>query len=115
DAFYEIVNASRAPEDAELADALDKLKWPLAVSIGQITTLVASRDFVSWLGDRRNSRKIPHRFEACGYVVVRNPAAKRDGLWRVGGKPQAVYAKRELSLRDQLAAATALTAPPSPT
>jgi hypothetical protein len=29
-AFYEIVDSSRAPEDAELANALDALGWPSA-------------------------------------------------------------------------------------
>jgi hypothetical protein len=59
-------------------------------------------------GNRKSRRRLPHRFEACGYVVIRNTDAD-DGLWRVGGKRQAVYAKREMSHRDQLAAAAILT------
>jgi hypothetical protein len=31
--------------------------------------------------------------EECGYVAVRNEAAK-DGLWKVDGKRQAIYARR---------------------
>jgi hypothetical protein len=48
--------------------------------------------------------------EKCGYVPVRNDLAD-DGLWKVHGKRQAVYAKASLSLRDQLAAAQKLTGP----
>jgi hypothetical protein len=48
---------------------------------------------------------------------VRNPDAS-DGLWRIEDKRQVVYAKRELSRRDQIEAARALTEqsrePPSP-
>jgi hypothetical protein len=61
-----------------------------------------------------NARKIPHRLEECGYVPVRNPDDKRDGLWYVSGKRQRVYAKQELALRDQIAAATKLSSPSQP-
>jgi hypothetical protein len=63
--------------------------------------------FDEWLDDRRNSRQIPHRMAECGYVPVRNPAAK-DGQWVVGGKRQTVYAKAELSVRDRHAEAGVL-------
>jgi hypothetical protein len=42
--------------------------------------------------------------EPCGYTPVRNPDAD-DGLWKIGGKRQTVYAKITLGLRDQIAAA----------
>ena len=87
DAFYEIVNASRSPEDAEMADALDALRrsdgladWPDAVTIADIVAATSQQDFIDYLKDRKNSRRIPHRFEACGYTPVRNPDAE-DGLW----------------------------------
>src|SRR5262249_6089712 len=44
-------------------------------------------EFAEWLGDRKNSRKIPHRMEACGYEPMRNDGAK-DGMWKIGGKRQ---------------------------
>jgi hypothetical protein len=123
-AFWEIVDAGRAPEDAELADALDKLGQPKAVTLESVAT-ASDRAFAEWLRDRNNRRKIPHRFEACGYVPVRNSEAD-DGLWSVvigkrlemDGKAvdvkkrQAVYAKREMSLRDQIAAAELVAATP---
>jgi hypothetical protein len=109
-AFWEIVDSSRASEDAELADALDKLGRPEAVTLDRIMTK-APVEFRDWLRDRRNRRKIPHRFEECGYVPVREPHAK-DGLWVIGGRRQTVYARKELALRDQIAAASKVT--PSP-
>jgi hypothetical protein len=103
-AFWEIVNSSRPPEDAELADALDRLQRPDAVTLQDIISR-ASEEFAEWLRDRRNSRAIPHRLEECGYVAVRNPAAN-DGLWRVNGKRQAIYGKAEQPIRDRHTAAT---------
>jgi hypothetical protein len=102
--FWEIVDASRAPEDAELSDVLDKLERPDTVTIAQIA-LEAEQDFYDWLHDRKNARRIPHRMEACGYVAVRNGGAT-DGLWKVDGKRQVIYAKAELSAADRLDAAT---------
>ena len=111
-AFWEIVDASRASEDAELADALDKLGRPEAVTLDWITTK-APMEFRDWLRDRRNRRKIPHRFEECGYVPVREPHGK-DGLWVIGGRRQTVYARKELVLRDQIACAAKVTPSPPP-
>ncbi len=52
----------------------------------------ATGDFQAWIRDRKNRRVIPHRLEKCGYVPVRNDYAK-DGLWKIYGARQAVYAK----------------------
>ena len=57
----------------------------------------------AFLTDRKNSRRIPHRLEACGYVQVRNPDAQ-DGLWKIAGRRQVVYGKDKLPLHDRLAA-----------
>jgi hypothetical protein len=106
-AFYDIVDANRAPEDAELADVLEALGSRPAVTLTLITTY-ANDDFRAWLQDRRNRRAIPHRLETAGYVPVRNDADTHDGQWRVDGRRQTVYARRELSLRDRIAAAAQL-------
>ncbi|WP_051697510.1 bifunctional DNA primase/polymerase [Erythrobacter litoralis] len=105
-AFWDIVSANATPEDAELADALDHLGSPDAVTIAAIAD-AAEPAFREYLIDRRNSRKIPHRLEECGYVAVRNPHAK-DGLWKVSGKRCAIYARHDLAVRDQHLAAKAL-------
>jgi hypothetical protein len=77
-AFQAIVDANRAPEDAELADTLDEI----AVGGRRVTALTipmlvaaATGDFLSWLQDRKNRRVIPHRLESTGYVQVRNDAS----------------------------------------
>jgi hypothetical protein len=108
DAFWDIVNASRTPEDAELADvlSLDTNDQPFVTTIAMIAEK-ASVDFREWLLDRRNSRQIPHRLESVGYVAVRNPDA-RDGLWRVEDRRTVIYAKQSLSVRDRLKAAQTL-------
>jgi Family of unknown function (DUF5906) len=124
EAFWAIVNAGRNPEDAELADCLDHLNNPDATTSAEVlraaenlfpppppvmpgAALPKSDSFVDWLKDRRNRRAIPHRFEACGYVAIRNPDAA-DGLWRIRGKRTVIYAKESLTLHGQIAAARAL-------
>ncbi len=79
EAFWDIVDANRAPEDAELADVLDRLGNPAATTLDRLAGS-ASEDFKEWLNDRRNRRVIPHRLEAVGYVRARNPDAERRAL-----------------------------------
>jgi hypothetical protein len=121
-AFWDIVDASRAPEDAELADVLDRMGNPDATTLIGITNKaceLAPKDgngdedknsLAAWLKDRRNRRVIPHRLESAGYVQVRNDTAD-DGLWRVNGKRQAVYGRADLSVRERLRAAQGLATP----
>jgi hypothetical protein len=120
-AFWAIVDANRSPEDAELADAIDRLGRvtgidtngepilvkPEVVTIDQVAAK-ADDDTRVWLRDRKNRRVIPHRLEKCGYVPVRNDVAK-DGLWVINGKRQSVYAKNSVSNGEQLSAARDLT------
>jgi hypothetical protein len=114
-AFWAIVDASRAPEDAELSDVLEALGDALgnrdaegkplppdATTLAYVTAK-AEGDFKDWLKDHRNRRLIPHRMESCGYIPVRNDGAK-DGLWKVGRARQVIYAKASLSLSDQIKA-----------
>jgi len=105
-AFWTVVDANRAPEDAELADVLEKLGWPDAVTLTDIIER-ANADFADWLRDRRNARRVPHRLEAAGYEAIRNDASA-DGRWKVAGKNQVIYARRELSVRDRIGAAQRL-------
>jgi hypothetical protein len=102
-AFWDIVDASRAPEDAELADLLDAMRNPNAVMLSQIINR-ATGDLAEWIRDRRNRRAIPHRLQQCGYVQVRNEGAK-DGLWSVNSRRQAIYGKADLPLRERMRAA----------
>jgi hypothetical protein len=106
-AFWDIVDANRAPEDAELADTLDRIGNPAATTIATLSNH-ASGGFETWIRDRKNRRAIPYRLEQCGYVPVRNDAAK-DGLWKINGARQVVYAKSDLTVRDRCTAAGTLT------
>jgi hypothetical protein len=103
-AFWDIVDANQAPEDAELADVLDKMGSPDATTLIRITAS-AMGELSSWLQDRKNRRTIPHRLEKCGYVPTRNDARK-DGLWIINDTRQAIYAKDTLSIRDRFKAAS---------
>jgi hypothetical protein len=107
-AFWAIVEANRAPEEGELADILDKLGNPDAVTTAEIIDATDyTSDFRTWLKDRKNRRAIPHRFNSAGYVPVRNEA-RETGLWVVGGVRQVVYAQKALAVRDRLKAVTTL-------
>ncbi|HJP68137.1 MAG TPA: primase-helicase family protein [Sphingomicrobium sp.] len=108
DAFWSIVDSNRAPEDAELADALERLGNPSAVTLSSIISATNSDSFKLYLQERKNSRQIPFRLEECGYEALRNPSRK-DGLWvfQIEGR-KVVYARKELSIRERFEAAEAL-------
>jgi hypothetical protein len=105
-AFWDIVSASSAPEDAELADVIDALGQPEAVTLSQLIAK-ATGGAAEWLLERRNRRAIPHRLERCGYVPVRN-LLRSDGLWIIRSMRQVIYAKATLSPAEQLRAAREL-------
>jgi len=107
DAFWQMVNSGRAPEDAELADVIDYLGNPEALTIDDVKSaaqMMQYHDFAEWIGDRKNRSKLPHRFEAAGYIVVSNQDAK-NGLWVIGGKRKRVYGLAALCRRDQIRSA----------
>jgi hypothetical protein len=106
-AFWEIVNANRAPEDNQLADVLDNLSilgdrttWPDAITIEDLAQGAAKNDFdfSHWLRDPKNRRHLAHRLEQCGYSPLRNPEDKHDGQWRVSGKRVTVYTLAALNI-----------------
>jgi hypothetical protein len=106
-AFFEIANANRAPEDAELMDVLDDLGQPDVVTLDRVASQasVLQPAFAEWLRDAKtNARRIPHRFEDCGYVAVRNPNDS-EGRWKISGRRHTIYGKTSLTERDRLAAA----------
>ena len=110
-AFWEIVDANRSNQDAELADLLDRLRLPAAVTLDIL--LKTAEDAMlfptaEWLRDRKNRRIVPIRLERCGYGSVQNGDACSDGLFVINNRRQAVYARSDLSLKDRLAAARTL-------
>jgi hypothetical protein len=94
-------------------DVIEALGSPGAVTIQMIKDKAAPQfnesgvmienesELHLWFCDSRNIKQYSRRMENCGYMQVGNEAAK-DGYWKVGGKRMAVYAKKELPLREQL-------------
>jgi hypothetical protein len=78
--------------------------WPIIVTVADVVASSGNGEFNQWTTDRKNSRKIAHRFEGCGYTPVRNPDAD-SGLWRLSGRRQAVYGRLEVSFGVRLKAA----------
>ena len=101
------MDANRAPEDAELADVLDNLGNPDAVTLEMVINATTSAETLEWLRDRKDRRAIPHRMERCSYVPVRNETNER-GEWRISGRRQTIYARDALSIRDRLSVARRL-------
>lgn len=106
-AFYDILDLSRVPEDAEMAEVLETLKHPLAVTLDDISQMAGKKGFYrlnEYLTKQGNERKVGYRFEECGYSVMRNPDNKQ-GLWRVDGRRKMIFVRGVLSTRDRISAA----------
>ena len=97
-----------APDPYIARDKIVKLR-PDVVTLDMLKQNAKIRDeeLAAWLSDRRHRRQIPHRLEAVGYEPVRNKARK-DGLWVIQDRRQAVYARTALSIRDRITAVAAL-------
>jgi hypothetical protein len=95
------------PSKLTAADRIAIEDWPAAITISQIADN-ASQEFANWLQDRRNSRQVPHRMEAVGYVPVRN-TGQSDGRWKVAKKNVVIYARKQLQLCDRIAAASKIS------
>lgn len=110
EAFYAIVQANSVPEDSELADAIERSGSMEALTLEMLAAnadAAGLRELAQMLRDRSQRRSIPHRMERAGYVPVRNPNAA-DGLWKMQGRRQVIYANKRLTLADQSRSAAAL-------
>jgi hypothetical protein len=106
-----MVEAARGSAYVEIANVIDKLGNPPALTLEQ---LMEKAPGLEWLHNLANRRSVGHRLEENQYVRISNRAAK-DGLWKIKGDRQAIYARTELTtgqredaaeaLRDQLNAA----------
>lgn len=107
-AFEQLIQANAAPEEGELADLIETLRYPPALTIAALLEAARSRqmhEMVGFLTDVKVRRQIPHRLGECGYEMVANPDRPKDGRWFIGDRRTPVYARRELSRRDQIVAA----------
>ena len=112
-AFQIIVQANHSPEDSEIADLLDLVNNPPAVCMETLVVEAqrAKRYEVVELLTGKARRSLPHKMERCGYEPVRNPDAD-DGLFKVENRRRVIYAKKGMSLADQVRAARAIRSNP---
>ncbi|WP_429568270.1 primase-helicase family protein [Paraburkholderia sp. JPY419] len=106
-AFWQMVAAGEAPESGEMRDVIERLGNPPALTITNVTDEAAEAKMFGLrdeLALRANRRSIPHRMERAGYSTVRNPNAD-DGLFKVGGRRVAIYARSSLTVAQRIAAA----------
>jgi hypothetical protein len=101
-----MVEADRGMIFGELADAIDALDNPPALTIDQ---LIAVAPGLEWLQDKEKRRITSHRLMDGGYISVGNPTSKQ-GLWVIDKRRQAIFARLELTMQERTDAATALHA-----
>jgi hypothetical protein len=102
-AFRYMVIAGRGPAYGELADAIDELKNPPALTIDELSAMAPS---LEWLHDPTKRKSTSYRITDCGYVMIENPDAK-DGLWRINKRRQAIYVHTDTSPDQRIATAEA--------
>lgn len=110
-AFFQIVAAGESPEASEIRDAIEAMGSPDALVLDALANRardIGLHALADELVDRKNRRSIPHRLERADYVRVANPDAT-DCLFKIRNRRQAVYARRQLNLADQIRAARGLT------
>lgn len=106
DAFYAVVDAGIPDKEDEIADAVDAVGRPDALTLEQIE-LVSDPNLEEWLIDIRNGVKIHYRLEAVGYQPMPCPNNKR-GRWVIMGHRKRVYCRDDLTTKDRLKAAQKL-------
>ncbi|MBV9956740.1 MAG: hypothetical protein JOZ70_15985, partial [Pseudolabrys sp.] len=111
--WRKMVAAGLAPESGDLADAIEALGNPPALTLAMVRwSRSMGDDLRQALGDPKRRRNLPKRLAEVGYVEVRNPDAD-SGKWRMGEKTM-IYGRRELSDGERLnAARTLYLNPPS--
>jgi hypothetical protein len=103
-AFWHMVEADRGVEYGELADAIDMLGGPPALTLDQVREKAPA---LEWLLDRRMRRTMPHRLAECHYIAVPNPTAESK-MWVINRKRQIIYAREDLTPGQRRDAAAAL-------
>ena len=103
-AFNYMVTASRGTAYGELADTIDKLGNPTALTLDM---LMAVAPGLEWLRDMGKRNIVPHRLSECQYIAVNNPNAK-DGFWKAKGRRYVIYVRLDLPPEQRVDAAIAL-------
>jgi hypothetical protein len=110
--WHKIVVAGIAPESGDLADIIEALGNPAAVTLWAIKGATPGDSQLRLAFEDAKLRKaIPKRLAEVGYIAVENPDARESGgRWRVPGGKAMIYARQELGEDGRLAAARLLVA-----
>lgn len=104
EAFWEIVNASRQPEESELSDLLAGFKGAAVTLDMMIKEAEAARwlygGLAEFLKDRTKRRVISARMDKAGYTTVGNRDAK-DRLWKLCGRRCVIYCPKDLTMAER--------------
>ncbi len=101
EAWHQIVDAGRNPEEKELSDAME------GVYVATVKEIIAKLQFAGHfelaasLQDRKKARQIPHLLGSIGFDVLRSPHAK-DGRWVIAGSRETLYADRSLPVSEKM-------------
>lgn len=105
EAWKQMVAYEAPPSDSELADTLEKLGNPAALTI---ETLLFASDSNNLKDQLSKARVAVTVLAKGGYTRVAN-AGEKSGRWLIQGAKAAVYARSELGGAQRILAATALT------
>jgi hypothetical protein len=103
-AFWRMVDAGMPAETSEFRDALDKAKWPPALTVASLGPHMDS-ELWKWVAERKNAKNVSRRLDDCGYVSFRNIDAG-DGRWAIGKRKFIVYVSKNLDLNARRDAVT---------
>lgn len=109
-AFWVIVQSNGDPDLFQLSALLEQDGAPRAMILDDFIRMAQCAqmaELASELGDKTKRRSTSSKLHRVGYVAIHNPDAK-DGLWVVGRRRIAIYARNSLPGSDQLAAARTL-------
>jgi hypothetical protein len=101
-AFWEMVNAMRSEDESDMADAVESLGYPKALTVSCIVARARRLDcydLMRFLQERKNARLVALRLESCGCRRLANPHDKR-GRWQIGEQRTGVYVRKELTDRE---------------
>ena len=106
-----LVNAGLAPEAGDMADVIEALGKPAALTLTMIRNKATSDSSLrAMFEDPKQRTKIPRRLADCGYTTVMNPdTGDGRGRWRTSKGRINIYGRQELGENERLTAARALS------
>jgi len=92
EAFHYMVTVSSGAAYGEIADAIDELGNPQALTINELMVVAPN---LETLRDPEKRKNTSFRLAECQYIAISNPTAK-DKLWRINGQRQTIYVHRDV-------------------